>query len=194
MVKLRLIHISPDVSGLDVYLNNSKVIERISYKMISQYFDVPNECTLDFRISGAPKSSPPVFYVKLKIEPEIFSLTAFLIGLVGSKDKKDGINVLILPDQSLTQNSAIVRFINASPAVPIATFKFKDGSFVQNLEYSKVAQSVVSPSKKVVQVIKDGETIAENNINILDRKFHEILLIGLIERKPSLELYILTHD
>lgn len=194
MVKLRLVHASSDASGLDVYLNNNKVIERISYKMISQYFDIPNECILDFRISGAPKSSPPVFYVKLKIEPEISSLTAFLIGLVGSKDKKDGINVLISPDQPLTQNSAIVRFINASPAVPTATFKFKDGSFIQNLEYGKIVQSIISPGKKIIQVIKDGETIAENNIDIVDRKFHEILLIGLIERKPPLELYILTHD
>lgn len=194
MVKLRLAHASSDAPRLNVYLNNNKVVEQIGYKMISQYFDVPNECTLDFRISGTPKNSPPIFYVKLKIEKEISSLTAFLIGLAGSKDKKDGINILILPDQPLPQNSAMVRFINASPVVPTATFKFKDGSFVQNLEYGKVAQLIVPPGKKVIQVIKDDETIAENNIDIMDRKFHEILLIGLTERKPPLELYILTHD
>lgn len=194
MAKLRLIHASSDATGLDVYLDNNKIIERINYKTISQYFNVPNECTLDFRISGAPKNSPPVFYVKLKIEPEFSSLTAFLIGLVGSKDKKDRINVIILPDQPPTQKSAIVRFINASPSIPTATFKLKDGSFMQNLEYGKVAHSIISPGKKVIQVIKDNEILTENNIDILEGKFHEILLIGLIERKPPLELYTLTHD
>ncbi len=193
MVKLRLIHASSDASGLDVYLNNNKLIEKITYKTFSQYVEVPNECTLDFRISGSPKSSPPIFYVKLKVEPEIQSLTAILIGLIGSKDKKDGINVLIIPDQSVN-DAALVRFINASPNIPLATFRFKDGSFVQKLEYGKIAQSIIHSGKKVIQVINDNEIIAESNIDVFNGKVYDIVLVGLIERKPLLELCILQHD
>ncbi|MEM3715501.1 MAG: DUF4397 domain-containing protein [Thermoprotei archaeon] len=194
MVKLRFIHASSDATSLDAYLNDNKMIEGIRYKSITDYIDIPNECIINFRISGAPKNSPPIFYIKFKIEPEIPLLTAFLIGLAGSKEKRDSINVIVLQDQTVSPNSAIIRLINASPVINSALFKFKDGSLAQNLDYGKVFQTVIKSGKKVLQVIKDNSTITETTLDIQDGKVYEIMLIGLTERKPPLELYVLSHN
>lgn len=194
VTKIRFIHASSDATGLDIYLNGNKVVEKMKYKSITNYIDIPNECTLDFRISGAPKNSPPIFYLKIKVEHEISSLTAILIGLVGSKEKKDSINVIILQDQTLSSDSALIRLINASPVIDSVIFKFKDGSLTQNLEYGKVFQTMIKSGRKVLQAIKDNDVIAETIVDILDKKIYDIMLIGLTERKPSLELYALSHD
>ncbi|MGB9729788.1 MAG: DUF4397 domain-containing protein [Thermoprotei archaeon] len=194
MVKLRFIHASSDATSLDIYLNDNKIIERMKYKSITDYIDVPNECILNFRISGAPKNSPPIFYIKFKFEPEISSFTAFLIGLAGSKEKKDSINVIVLQDQVVSPNSAVIRLINASPAIDSALFKFKDGSLIQNLEYGKAFQITTRAGKKILQVIKDNNTITETTLDILDGKIYEVILVGLTERKPPLELCVLSHN
>jgi hypothetical protein len=187
--KFRVVHASPDVGPLDIYLDSSNTpwLQDVAYGEASTYSSgSPRTVTLVFRAAGANATTDP-FFTSDPIElGSGASLTVVAAGLIQSADFGDEFRLLEYSDYYQTTPHANVRTVNAGSDLTAATVFVGKTSQVlaSNLaRWEESGRAGVEYEAGEVQdvAVTDGEGITSFRVPALDAKStYYFILTGLI--------------
>ena len=119
---IRILHASPNAPAVDIYINDNLILQRLSYKNFSDYFQVPSG-TYNIKVYPAGTKTNPVIDTNTFIpENSIFTIAA--IGLLP--------NISLMPIEDPKKekipHKVFVRFAHLSPDAPAVDVALPNGT------------------------------------------------------------------
>ncbi|MBO9129311.1 DUF4397 domain-containing protein [Bacillus sp. 165] len=189
--KVRLLHVAPNVEALDIYLNNQRVLQNISFKQYSDYISVPQgQYRVDIYPTGIMES--PIFS---SIIP-IMSRMAYTIAVGGDSSR---LQVMSFMDSTyLPYGKAKVRFTHVSPDAPTVDLviqgndvMFPSVSFKQATEYITVSPGILE--LEIRETGTNNSLLPLSSTKLDSNKVYTIYAVGFASKEPKLEPLFLTN-
>lgn len=186
---VRALHASPNSPAVDIYLNDTKLVENLSYEEFTEYLSVtPGNYTV--KIYPAGNTNNLILSKNVTIPPNSISTTAIVgmlpnISLVPSAEPKGP----IIPGK------LFLRFGNLSPNSPNLNLTLANGTVI----FRNVAFKGVTDYASLVPGIyhfqlRDASTnkvlLDAPNIRLRENRFYSIYAVGLIGGNPPLRILI----
>ncbi|MFC0274341.1 DUF4397 domain-containing protein [Metabacillus herbersteinensis] len=188
MSKVRILHASPDAPSVDIYLNGKVTLKNVTFKQLSDYFQLPAG---NYRIDIFPtgNQSRPVLSEMLLLMPA----STYTIAASGRAS-----NLKLLPfiDQPfISAGETKVRVVHLSPDAPAVDIAIKDGDVLfKNVSFLDATTFLtVSPRKVDLEVRVAGTNSVVLTVRKVqfkaDRAF-TVFAVGFANGTPSLDLII----
>lgn len=186
---IRVLHASPDVPGVDVYLNNRLMAGNLTYKNFTPYIGV-NPGVYSVRIYPAGQTFDPVIDTNLQIAPQSI-YTSALVGTLPD------IELYIVPDPVIPplMNRARIRFVHLSPTTPEVDITLSNGvPLFRNVGYKGVTDyKALTPGRYTIQArLPDTDNVVLNVPNVILRPGRNLSVyaVGLAGETPPLQFLI----
>ncbi len=157
---LRAIHLSPDAPAVDVWVNGNRVLQNVTYEMISGYLTVPAG-QVQVQITAAGMTEPIVLDTVATLTADMY-YTAAASGLLNNGD----IQAVLMADNMMTSGAeANVRFVHTSPDAPAVDIAVNGGPVLfSNVPFRAVGDYLsVAPGSYFLEVRLAGtETVVLN--------------------------------
>ncbi|KEI97042.1 hypothetical protein N494_12270 [Clostridium botulinum A2B7 92] len=186
---IRILHATPDVPAVDIYINNNLISKGLSYKGFTEYMPLISR-VYNIKVFPTDKKDVPVINKNIFIPPNsIYTIAAtnFLknIALFPILDKK-------LDNKN--PNKAYVRFVHLSPNAPKLDFYVNGKEIFNNIDYKNITNySSVNPKNYTLnlKIANTENTILTSpNANLKADKYYTVYAVGLANGKPSLQVLI----
>lgn len=158
--KVRVAHLSPDAPNVDVWVDDSRVLENVPYKTFSQYLELLSG-SYRVQVTPAGSTAPVVIDAMLDLNAnEAYTVAA--TGLLGANDIKP---LVLQDDLEFEANNAKVRFVHTSPDAPAVDIAVAGGPVLfSNIEFRSASVYLsVAPGAYNLEVRVAGtNTVALN--------------------------------
>ena len=168
---VRVSHLSPNAPNVDVYVDDSAVLEDVAFGVTSSYLDVPaGTRTVAITAAGDPDTS--VFEGEVTVESgQPYTVAA--IGEIGD-EADQAFEPLILEDDTATpgDDTARLRVVHASPDAPAVDVTVAAGDLLfDGVAYSESGTVEVPGGDYTVQIrgdteSNDGDVVAEFDVSL----------------------------
>jgi hypothetical protein len=168
---LRVAHLSPDAPNVDVYVDESAVLEDVSFGTVSDYLALePGAHTVEITAAGEPDTS--VFQGEVSLE-EGQAYTAAAIGEVGEMGDQP-FEVLVLEDDTSSPSSDTdrIRLLHASPDAPAVDVTVASGDVLfDGIAYGESSTVEVPAGDYTLEIREDtegndGDVVAEFDVSL----------------------------
>lgn len=187
---VRVIHTVPDAPNVDIYANDNLIVNNLAYGNYTDYLPVP-EGVYKISIYPAGTKNSPVVANMLKVNDNSI-LTVAAVGTLSD------IGLLAISDanETMSQGSAMIRFLHLSPNAPAVDITLPDGTVIfSNIAYKNITPYTdVMPMNYTLQVRVAGTSdvvLTVPNVNLDPDKYYTIYAIGLVGEEPDLEALLL---
>lgn len=176
---VRILHAIAGAPNADFYFDNQKVSEKISFKTVTDYFQVPGGKTI-IRMTAAGNEATLLDGSATFSRDGYYTIAPF-----GTMDK-----ARLTVQNDLTSKSderqARVRVFHLSPGAPKLSFAFitnQKPNIIKDLEYGTDTTKLIEPGITVLQVgLKDKVVYEMPNVSLEAGKRYAIFAVG----KPNL--------
>ncbi|MDF2503012.1 DUF4397 domain-containing protein [Clostridium sp.] len=186
---MRLLHASPNSPAVDIYFNDTKLAENLSYEEFTDYLSIePGNYTIKVYPRG--NTDNLITSTDLTIAPNSIST----IGVIGTLP-----NVSLLPMSEpkgpTIPGKLFLRFGNLSPNSPNLNLTLANGTVIfRNIAYKSVTDyASLRPGIYHFQ-LRDSETnkiiLDAPNIRLRENRFYSIYSVGLLGGKPPLRILV----
>ncbi|MCT8136905.1 DUF4397 domain-containing protein [Anaerobacillus sp. CMMVII] len=187
--KVRVLHVSPDAPKVDVFVNNEKSLENITYYQISPYLDVPAG-SYKIDIYPAGQTTNPVLTQTIEVQ----SGRNYTIAAAGNLADLE--LVPVIDTTEIPRNKSKVRFWHLSPNAPAVDIAVKDGDVLfSNVSFGEDAEYLELPPGRVTLEVRLAGTkdvvLTIRDTNLKAGEAYTITAIGLVDGTPRLEALIL---
>lgn len=183
---LRLLHAAPNAPNVDVYVNNNRLLQNLSYKEFSRYLALPAG-NYNIKVYPAGQKTNPVIDTNVNI-PSLSMFTAAVIGRIPN------LSLLPIPEPIAPQavGTTCVRFAHLSPDTPAVDVTIPSGAkLFSNANYKEVTQYVKPPAGTYTIQVKltgSGETVLTvSNVQLAAGRCYTLYAVGLTAGNPPLE-------
>lgn len=187
--KVRVIHTSPDAPAVDIYVNDQKTFDNMSYYQISGYAEVPAG-SYKIDVYPAGDKTKPVLTKTVKVE----SGKDYTIAAAGML--KDLSLVTVIDSTDVPTNQANVRFWHLSPNAPAVDIAIKDGDILfENVSFKEASDYLTVPAKmydlEVRPTGKKDPVLTLRGTSLKRNEAYTIVALGLVDGSPRLEATLL---
>ncbi len=187
---IRILHAVPDAPGVDVYVNDTIILDDISFGEWTDYFMAP-EGTYRLTIyATGTKDSPVASNMLTLMEDDMVTVAA-----VGTLNN---VELLAIPDANspMISDKAMIRFLHLSPNAPAVDITLPDGTVIfSNDSFREITPYIaVNPMNYTLQVRLAGTTrvvLTVPDIVLEAGEFYTIYAIGLAGGTPEIEALLL---
>jgi hypothetical protein len=123
---IRIAHASPDAPAVDVYVNDSAVIEELEFRQVTDYLEIP---AAEYTVAVNVAETNTTVFGPVNVELAAEDYTAVALGEVMSTDT--GFTVSVYEDTNgatTSDGDARIRAIHASPDAPPIDVTVKNGA------------------------------------------------------------------
>lgn len=116
--QLRVAHLSADAPAVDVWVDGTRVLSNVPFKVYSEYLDVPAGAR-NVHVTPAGATSPVVIDATVDLAEN----TAYTVAATELLSQNDLIPIVLVDNRATQDGSAHVRFVHTSadaPAVNVA--------------------------------------------------------------------------
>lgn len=186
---VRVLHASPDASGVDVYVNGQKALSNVTYKQSSEYLTVPaGQYQIDVYPAG--KTDQPV--VSKNVGVEVGNM--YTVAAAGTVDSLR--LIAAIDNQSISSGKARVRFWHLSPNAPAVDIAVKGGDVLfRNVPFGKATRYMTLPPTttdlevRIAGTNQVAKTIA--GVKLEPNQAYTAIAVGLAGKQPPLEAIFL---
>lgn len=186
---IRALHASPNSPAVDIYFNDTKLVENLSYEEFTEYLSVaPGNYTIKVYPAGNTKNL--VLSANLNIRPNSISTLA-VTGILPN------LNLLPIaePKGPMIPGKLFLRFGNLSPNSPSLNLTLANGTVIfRNISYKNVTDyAALNPGIYHFQ-LRHSQTnkilLDAPNVRLRENRFYSIYAVGLLGEKPPLRILI----
>lgn len=186
---VRALHASPNAPAVDIYLNDTKLVDNLSYEEFTEYLSVtPGNYTV--KIYPAGNTQTLLLSENVTIPPHTISTTAVVgispnISLVSAEE----------PKGPFIPGKLFLRFGNLSPNSPNLNLTLANGTVIfKNVPYKSVTDyASLNPGIYHFQ-LRDSNTnnviLDAPNIRLRANRFYSIYAVGILGGNPPLRILI----
>jgi len=186
MASVRVAHLTPNAPNVDVYVDDSAVLEDVAFGTVSQYLDVPaGEREVDITAAGDADTS--VFSGTVPVEADT-DYTVAAIGEIGD-DADQAFEPLVLEDDNSDPGSdtARLRAVHASPDAPAVdiTAQSVDDVLFDGVAYGESGYTEVPGNDYTVQIrgdteSNDGDVVADFDVSLESGQVYSAFATGYL--------------
>ena len=187
---VRVIHTVPDAPSVDVYANDTLLVNNLAYGNYTDYLPVP-EGTYEISLYATGTRNTPVISNMLTVNRNAM-LTVAAAGLLRN------IELLAITDADEAEmpGKAMVRFLHLSPNAPAVDITLPNGTVIfRNVSFRHITHYIdVTPMNYTLQVRVAGTSnvvLTVPNVNLEADKYYTVYAIGLVGQQPELEALLL---
>ena len=187
---VRILHAVPDAPNVDVYANDTLLVQNLAYGKNTGYMMVPAG-TYQVTIYATGTKANPVLSKMLTVGRNDV-VTAAAAGMLQS------IELLAIPDADIqsVSNKALVRFIHLSPNAPAVDITLPDGmilfsnvAFKHMTDYIPVNQMTYTLQVRVAGT--DQVVLTVPGVSVRNNNYYSVYAIGLVGKNPALQALLL---
>jgi predicted HTH domain antitoxin len=187
--KVRVLHISPDTPRVDIYINDKKTLENMTYYQISPYLDLPAG---SYQIDVYPVGQKSDRILRQSVD--VKSGESYTIAAAGQF--KELRLIPVVDTTEMPKDKAKVRVWHLSPNTPAVDIAVEDNDVLfSNVSFGNAAEYLeLAPGKVTLELREAGTENVLLTIRDTPLKANEaytIAAIGMLEGKPRLEALIL---
>lgn len=186
---IRFLHASPGTSAIDIYVNQEKIGENISYQNFTTYLKaVPGIYNIVFYPTGT--NSVPLLFSRIKVSDSMIYTAAF-IGLPPSDYELE-----LITDRSRSPrpNTTYMRFIHLAPNAPNADIYVDNHLLVSDIMFQEVTNYIALRPGKHSILFRDAssnEILLQDPTAILKNgNFYACYFVGLQNSPYGLHVLI----
>ena len=183
---LRVLHAVPNAPNVDVYVNNNRALQNLSYKEFSKYLPL-SAGNYNIKVYPAGQKTKPVIDTNVNIPP-LSMFTAAVIGRIPN------LSLLPIPEPIAPQavGTTCVRFAHLSPDAPAVDVTIPNGAkLFSNVNYKEVTDYSKPPAGTYtiqVKLTSSGETVLTvSGVYLMAGRCYTLYAVGLAEGNPPLE-------
>ena len=187
---VRVIHTVPDAPSVDVYANDTLLVNNLAYGNYTDYLPVP-EGMYEISLYATGTRNTPVISNMLTVNRNAM-LTVAAAGLLRN------IELLAITDADEAEmpGKAMVRFLHLSPNAPAVDITLPNGTVIfSNVSFRHITSYIdVTPMNYTLQVRVAGTSnvvLTVPNVNLEEDKYYTVYAIGLVGQQPELEALLL---
>jgi len=189
---IRVLHAAPNAPNVDIYANDSLLIDDLEYTEYSDYQPVASG-NYNIQVFPAGERNNPVIDTNIFIPPN----TIYTVAAIGTLP-----NISLYPIQEpsngLRMGEACVRFIHLSPNAPNVDIKLPDGTTVfRDIGYKNISNFACVPGGSYTFIVtptgSDDEVLTVPDVEIDNNNIYSIYAIGLVGESPELEALLLPE-
>lgn len=186
---IRVLHAAPETPNVDVYANGRIIARNLAYRNFTQYIKLPAG-SYNIKVFPAGTTAKPAIEESLEFPVRsIYTIAA--IGLPGSLD----LLPILEPLTSITPGTTMLRVAHLSPNAPSVDIPLPNGQkLFKDVEYKEVTGYIpLRPGTYTLQARLTGtQNVVLNvpNIRLLPNRLYTVYIIGLVGRKPPLQVLI----
>jgi hypothetical protein len=190
LVKVRVLHASPNAPDVDIYLNGENVLKSLMYTNSSAYLDI-KAGTYQLEIYPAGSKKDPVQSAMVEVESDK-SYTIAAGGLL------EDLQVVVIEDDSFVPRSeSKLRFLHLSPGAPPVDIAVRKGDVVfPNIAFSQLTEYLgLTPMTIDLEVRIAGTkdvVLPLNRVNVKPDLAYTIAVVGLSSNTPPLNAVFLV--
>ena len=182
---MRVAHLPPNAPNVDVLVDDTAVLEDVSYTTVSDYLMVPaGDRAVEITAAGDPDTS--VFDGTVTVEAET-DYTVAAIGEVGD-DADQPFEPLVLEDDNseIGGDTARLRAVHASPDAPAVDITVASGDVLfDGVEYGDAAYTEVPSNDYTVQFradtdSNDGDVVADFDVSLNGGTVYTAFAVGYL--------------
>ena len=187
---VRVIHTVPDAPNVDIYANETMIVEDLAYGEYTEYLAIP-EGEYKISVYATGTTDAPVVTNMLNVEPNKVLTVAAVgmlndIGLLAIRDVDD-------PED--TQKS-MIRFLHLSPNAPAVDITLPDGTVVfDDVSFKQITPyRDVTPMNYTLEVRPAGSSdvvLSVPGVDLESGKYYTVYAIGLVGEEPGLEALLI---
>lgn len=184
---LRVLHAAPNTPNVDVYVNNNRLLQNISYKEFSKYLPL-SPGNYHIKVYPAGQKTNPVIDTNVSIPP----LSMFTAAVIGKLPK---LSLLPIPEPIAPQaaGTTCVRFAHLSPdalavdvTIPTGTKLFSNVNYKEVTPYAKPPAGIYTIQ---IKLTRNGETVLTvSGVNLMADRCYTLYVVGLAAGNPPLEV------
>ncbi|WP_051531523.1 DUF4397 domain-containing protein [Clostridiisalibacter paucivorans] len=186
---MRVLHASPDAPPVDVYLNDTLLVEGLPYKRFTEYIAlVPGIYNIKVFASGTRRN--PV----IDTEVDVFPNSNYTVAATGLLED---IKPMVINDTAmmLPSGKAQIKFVHLSPDAPAVDVLTSDGTILfRNIEFREVSPNrMIDPNRYTLQVRPSGGNrvvLTVPNVNIRPNRYYTVYAVGEVSGEAPLQLLI----
>lgn len=187
--KVRVLHTSPDTPRVDIYINDEKTLENMTYYQISPYIELPAG-TFQVEIYPVGQKNTPILSENISIQ----SGRNYTVAAAGLQEDLRLVSVIDTTD--IPSGKLKARFWHLSPNAPAVDIALADGDVLfKNISYGNVSDYLeLTPGTVTLEVRKAGTKdviLTLRNTALKANQAYTITAIGIVDGTPRLEALIL---
>jgi Domain of unknown function (DUF4397) len=188
--RIRFAHFSVDASGVDIYIDGKKKMQRVPYQAVTDYVTVPaGKHTIEARGEGAPETDPAVFTVS----PQLAAAKSFTVAALGPVAN---IQAKVFEDDlaAPTAGKSKIRVIHGADGVKAVDVAVKDGAVLfPALDYGAISTYVEVPAGSYTLQVRNAgaaDALFEKAVSVNAGGIYTIAALGGGDKPLSVRGYI----
>lgn len=182
---IRIIHASPDVGTVDVFVDGSKILGAFQYSTVTNYVPLPAG-THNVQIALIGKGvDAAVITQELSVNPN----TAYTIAAVGTKATKLSL-ITFVDDNSVVGNGSKLRVYHLSPGTGTANVTTNGQTVASDLSYQQASDYISLPADTYTFTITvDPQHVTQTQPTTLKAwNVTSIFVVGLLNNNPNIQV------
>jgi len=193
---VRVINANPESSGFDIFVDDQKVFDSVSFKAVTPYKELAGDRhTFRLRRAGQDTSQPLVENSESLSSGKHYTVTVM-------PDTNDKMTLAVFADDLGTPpaDKAVVRVINASPDVGEVDVvnKQKNDKIFSGVNSTHETRYVnLDPMKTTIEVRQEGQdkpVVSLSNANFEKGRYYTIVIAGHLKGAPGLETLMVQDE
>jgi hypothetical protein len=189
---IRVVHAAPGTSETDVYVNDSPVVQGLTYGTATEFIAVPESD--DHKLQVVAAGGAPGDADLLDDDLDFDSRSAYEVVITGNPDDLE-IKTAELDLSPLPDGQARVRFIHASPDAEGVDVALEDGeTLFEGVDYRDITDnSTIDAGSYSLQLKKDDDVVLSGDVEFAAGMVYDVVAIGRTDDN-SLTLLVLSAN
>ncbi|MFT8313632.1 MAG: DUF4397 domain-containing protein [Clostridium sp.] len=190
---IRFFNASPNSPALDIYVNNTLLVQNLPYKEFSLYFPATTG-NYNIKIFPTGQNINPLLDADLYVAPNTISNLA----IIGNAPN---LSLYTIPEPVTAQNFGrpCVRFVHLSPDAPAVDLNLSIGTKVfSNITYKKITDYACLPSGTYTFTINatgsNNTLLTIPNVQLLPNTYYTIYVLGSTEASVPLSAVVTAEQ
>lgn len=189
---IRVVHAAPGTSETDVYLNDSPIVQGLTYGTATEFIVVPDSDDHNLQLvaaGGAPGDGD-----LLQDDLDFDGRSAYEVVITGNPDDLE-IKTAKLDLSPLPDGQARIRFIHASPDAEGVNVALADGdNLFEGVNYRDITDnSTIDAGSYTLQLKKDDTVVLTGDVDLEAGMVYDVIAIGRADDN-SLTLLVLSAN
>lgn len=174
---IRFFNASPNSPAVDIYANNTLLVQNLPYKEFSLYFPA-SAGNYNIKVYPTGQNTNPVLNTDIYIAPN----TITNLAIIGNSPN---LSLYAIPEPVAAQNFGrpCVRFVHLSPDAPAVDLNLSIGTKVfTNVDYKKITDYACLPSGTYTFLINvsgsNNTALTIPNVQLLPNTYYTIYVLG----------------
>ncbi len=185
---IRLFHASPNLPGVDVYIDDNLVAKDLVYQQFTNYLPIAAG-EYDFKVYPTGNTTNPILVSRgIGIAPN--SIQSFAI-----MNNPVNLSLLSIPEPHMAVSPSMVflRVVNLSPNAPALDITLPNGQqLFKDVSFKDITGYIMIPPGNYTLLIKPSGTertvLTAPNFIVKPSRFYTVYVTGLLPGRPELQI------